>query len=88
MSETSRRIGILRVNAAALEIALHLPDLHNVIDVRRHPTRIDEFEVLVAGPTLPESEVGTQTPVVNYTITVTEDASNMVPTKTFTGKFS
>ena len=82
------RIGTILVDMEFFASLLHLPEDHTVVDVRRiDNTPFRRFEVLCAGPTLPEIADGADVPVVRYEVTQTETEAVRRELK-FEGKFS
>jgi hypothetical protein len=66
---------------------LHLPEGHQVIDVRRvDKTPYRTFEILCMGPSLPLVADFADIPQVPYTVTVTEPG-RMVRERTYQGAF-
>lgn len=79
---------IVTVSYCILEQALHLPAEHRIIGIRLVDTFSDTFEICVEGPSLaavPEKGV---TPRALYTVTVSENRDDLVPSRTYVGKFS
>jgi hypothetical protein len=85
---TRRKIGIVKVSFVALESALHLPEGHRIRGLRITDNFTDTFEIAVEGPSFQVTDESEAIPRVQYTVTVTEDREQLVPARTFVGKFS
>lgn len=66
------RIGIVTVSLGLLEQWLHIPVGTRVIDVRSKDHGINgECEILVEGNAVPETDLLSPTPHLNYTVSTT-----------------
>lgn len=84
----SKKIGIVVVSYGVIEQALHLPEGHRIVGLRITDSFSDTFEIAVEGQSLPELVEGGAIPRVQYRITVTENRDDLMPSRTFVGKFS
>lgn len=80
--------GIVKVSYGVLEQALHLPEDHRIIGIRLVDSFSDTFEICVEGPSLPEVAENASTRSFQYSVTVTEDRDDLVPSRAYVGTFS
>lgn len=78
---SKNRIGIVTVDMFLLERWMHIPIGTRVVDVRRRDNSIfGQFEVLVEGDAIPETDFLEATPHLSCTVTVTEPKVEFVIT--------
>lgn len=83
-----KRQGILSIGIEFLGDLIHLPKGHRIVAVRASdPFRPDYFDVLVEGPTLPESAASDPLPKVSYEVSQKE-TGKMVPERIISGRFA
>jgi hypothetical protein len=87
-AEQARRVGKFRVTLHLLEQLLHLPEDHHIRAVRGVDNGLDYLlEVLVEGPTLPESPINDEhPPEARFSVSV-EENKRLVRERKYSGKF-